>query len=157
MVDWAIVTLLYLGINSYGWITSWLLVIGHIHGEDGLFHGHGVVEHEHVDRQGLAILPSKTRSHPSKRSGGRDLIATEVTSKVKNIKHLKSVPRILGSQLFHQVQTQAFYLSIIGFVESRLAEAEPDMFPLSSTFMVNTVSSMDMAFLYMYRDISKSL
>ena len=43
-----------------------------------------------------------------------------------------------------------FYLSIIGFVESRLAEAEPDMFPLSSTFMVNTVSSMDMAFLYMY-------
>ena len=46
-----------------------------------------------------------------------------------------------------------FYLSIIVFVESRLAEAEPDMFPLSSTFMVNTVSSMDMAFL----DISKSL
>ena len=42
-----------------------------------------------------------------------------------------------------------FYLSI-GFVESRLAEAEPDMFPSSSTFMVNTVSSMDMAFLYMY-------
>merc|ERR1712223_1872245 len=38
----------------------------------------------------------------------------------------------------------------IGFVESRLAEAEPDMFPSSSTFMVNTVSSMDMAFLYMY-------
>ena len=42
-----------------------------------------------------------------------------------------------------------FYLSI-GFVESRLAEAEPDMFPSSPTFMVNTVSSMDMAFLYMY-------
>ena len=77
MVDWAIVTLLYLGINSYGWITSWLLVIGHIHGEDGLIHGHGVVEHEHVDGQGLPILPSKTRSHPSKRSGGG-----EVTLKV---------------------------------------------------------------------------
>merc|ERR1712156_26374 len=45
---------------------------------------------------------------------------------------------------------QANDLSIIGFVESRLAEAEPDMFPSSPTFMVNTVSSMDMAFMYMF-------
>merc|ERR1712183_517300 len=37
-----------------------------------------------------------------------------------------------------------------GIVEAKLAEADPDILPSSATFIVNTVSSMDIAFLYMY-------
>ena len=35
-------------------------------------------------------------------------------------------------------------------VEPKLAEADPDIMPSSATFIVNTVSSMDIAFLYIY-------
>ena len=37
-----------------------------------------------------------------------------------------------------------------GIVDPKLAEAEPDILPLSATFIVNTVSSIDIAFLYIY-------
>merc|ERR1739842_146249 len=37
-----------------------------------------------------------------------------------------------------------------GIVEAKLAEAEPDIVPSSATFIVNTVSSMDISFLYIY-------
>ena len=39
-----------------------------------------------------------------------------------------------------------------GIVEAKSAEAEPDTFPSSATFIVNTVSSIDIAFLYIYLD-----
>merc|ERR1719500_2001325 len=35
-----------------------------------------------------------------------------------------------------------------GIVEAKSAEAEPDILPSSATFIVKTVSSMDIAFLY---------
>merc|ERR1712203_67964 len=37
-----------------------------------------------------------------------------------------------------------------GIVDPKPAEAEPDILPSSATFIVNTVSSIDIAFLYIY-------
>ena len=44
-----------------------------------------------------------------------------------------------------------------GIVEAKLAEADPDILPLSATFIVNSVSSIDIAFLYMYLEHSVSV
>ena len=50
--------------SSFGY--SDLIISIHIHGEDGLLHGHAVVVHEHVDGQAFVARPSLARSHPTK-------------------------------------------------------------------------------------------
>ena len=65
----------FAGLHASGFVGRWvglsfvysdLIICIHIHGEDGLLHGHAVVVHEHVDGQAFVARPSLARSHPTK-------------------------------------------------------------------------------------------